>query len=102
MSAFDYFPDNEEYPWFNGFPIQSYIKYDNYINFPIEPLSTGRMDIIVVNDCGYSILTNDMKLTNNPYDNSTDKFYEWEEVSLSGVNVISVYELSGEIISCEE
>lgn len=92
MEEFDYFPDNEDYPPFFGYPITNFLSFDNNINFDVLPLTTGRFDIIAVNECGYSSMIESM--TGNPYPVDTYSYDLWESASLSGIEVISKYELS--------
>lgn len=95
MSAFNYFPDRlDEYPVFNGYPIETFQHWDNFISFDVEPLSSGRMDVIVVNECGYSSLLDDMKNHSNPYPDYHPFYPMWEEVSLSGIDVLGADPLS--------
>lgn len=101
LSSFDYFPDNENFPWFDGYPVDKFVSFPNYLNITVEPSAIGNMNIVVVNDCGYSILTEDMTGNQNPYDSDTVWYSEWNDVANDGVFVIETYPLTVDIISCE-
>lgn len=92
LSAFDYFPNDDSFPYFSGYPIQNFNVTDNSLIFPVTPLTAGRMDVVVVNDCGYSIMTQDM--TSNPYSPLHPIYDIWNDAAELGISVIDRYALS--------
>lgn len=92
MSAFDYFPNDADYPHFNAFPIEQFAEYNGNLAFSVEPMTSGNFDIIVVNECGYAKLTDSEAV--NPYDGNHPYHNYWDIAFESGITVLDTYPLS--------
>lgn len=99
VSSFDIFDGDTTYPEFDGVLVQSYlhpIDDQHKITFDVPILSGGGyLDVIVLNSCGYSKLTDDRRTLEscceNPYNVSNPLHDSWESLQdpfLSGVEVI--------------
>lgn len=99
VSAFDIFEGDTSFPEFSGILVRTYdhpIDTPHNITFDIPILSgNGYLDIIVVNSCGYSKLSQDRRTLEscceNPYNVSHTLYEVWNSLQdpfLSGVEVI--------------
>lgn len=97
MSSIDIF-ESDQYPKFNGFLLKSFKVPSNFSSLIIDvpKLSgDGRLDVIVVNPCGYSKLSEDKKillpLDENPYNPSHELYNTWISIQdpfVGGIEVI--------------
>lgn len=87
VSSIDIFPESDIYPAFSGIVVDSFTVDDslfNKISFDLPVLSAaGKLDIIVVNSCGYSKLSEDRRLIDidNPYNPSHDLYEPWNKMN---------------------
>lgn len=98
-SAIDIFDGSETYPEFTGIVVDKRVQEaGDYttITFDVPSLrGNGYLDVIVVNPCGYSKLTNDRRYMTdcceNPYNVSHPLYDDWENLRdpfSSGIEVI--------------
>jgi hypothetical protein len=88
MSSIDVFPDNPAYPAFNGIVIPKFVRTTEPIDtltFDVPQLSgSGCVDVIVVNPCGYSKLSEDRRTIEscceNPYNMAHPLYDSWESL----------------------
>lgn len=88
LSTFNYFPNSEVFTEIKGTPISHTIT-DDFLSFEVSPKNVGFFDVILVNSCGYLLLTK--PADTRQYEVSSNCLGQTDDILISSDNVFDTF-----------